>query len=329
MKAAAVNPSERGVALLLALLLVAVLSAVAVLALDDVKRLERLEVNAEHTQQARWLAEGAFAYAQARRSDLLRVSDDTGAAAFANGPIELSFPIETGGLFVTVRDGQSCFSLNSLVEGAGDIWQVRPSAARQMMALLESQDVAAQDAERLVNATRDWLTGGGGFAARLAGDVPYEVRRPAYGVGAEPFAEVSEWRAVVGVDARTYQRLRPLLCARPKAGVSPININALAATDGSLLVGLSEGGLNETLARRILANRPSSGFASPADLWSDPLLTGLPVPAEAVAETVTRSEHFEVQVRVRHHDTEVFYSGWVMDSAEGLVLTALRWTEPE
>ena len=106
-------------ALLTVLLLVAVMSVVAVVILDDVRFSVRRATNVETQAQLQWYAAGAESLARRQVADLV-------AADPIRTPLEprwdgrvFSFPIEEGALQAVVSDGQACFNLNSLVLGQG------------------------------------------------------------------------------------------------------------------------------------------------------------------------------------------------------------------
>jgi general secretion pathway protein K len=94
-------------ALLTVLLLVAVMSAVAVAILDDVRFSVRRTANVEFQSQAQWYAAGAENLALGQITRLLaRGSGRTPLEPAWNGR-PMSYPIDGGSLTATVTDGQA------------------------------------------------------------------------------------------------------------------------------------------------------------------------------------------------------------------------------
>ncbi|HAF80520.1 MAG TPA: hypothetical protein DCG66_05850 [Brevundimonas sp.] len=127
--------SREGMALLTVLLLVAVMAAVAVVLLDDVRFSVRRTTNADVQAQAQWYAAGAESLARRQIADLIKADPlRTPLEPRWNGRV-LNFPIEEGAIRAVVTDGQACFNLNSLVYGQREDLFARPEGAAQFIAL--------------------------------------------------------------------------------------------------------------------------------------------------------------------------------------------------
>lgn len=123
--------SREGMALLTVLLLVAVMAAVAVVLLDDVRFSVRRTTNADVQAQAQWYAAGAESLARRQIADLIKADPlRTPLEPRWNGRL-LNFPIEEGAIRAVVTDGQACFNLNSLVYGQREDLFARPEGAAQ------------------------------------------------------------------------------------------------------------------------------------------------------------------------------------------------------
>ena len=119
------KPSERGIALLSVLLLVAVMAIVTTLILDRVNLAVRLAANADAADRARFAALGAeqFAAREIKRQLDLSPARTVNVGGWIGQPNVL--PIDDGSgavVTATVRDGGNCFNLNSVVAGQpGDL----------------------------------------------------------------------------------------------------------------------------------------------------------------------------------------------------------------
>jgi general secretion pathway protein K len=212
---------------------------VAVAILDDVRFSVRRKANVEFQSQAQWYAAGAESLAMGQIAGLL-------ARGPARTPLQpawngrpVSFPIDGGTLTATVTDGQACFNLNSVALGFGEDLTGRPLGAAQFRALGRAVGVPDSRIRMVADSLTDWLDADTTPSPLGAEDGAYAGLATAYRTGGAMLAEVSELRAVKGVDAETYRRLRPFLCALPLPAVS-----AAAGLDGqppSLSISLTRG----------------------------------------------------------------------------------------
>ena len=229
------NPrrTQRGVALIVALLVVA-LATVLIAGLLDRGELNLARVrNQLREAQAQAYAQGLEAYAarvlaQAQASE---PSCDANTSAWAV-PLP-STPVPGGEISATMRDRNGCFNLNNLLDDPSQIdavWQQKFVRLLQVLRLDEG----------LAKAITDWMLSASmtddGFY--LQQDVPY---RPAK----QGFVHVSELRLVKGVSADVYARLAPEVCALPRG--TPINVNTASV---AVLMTLSDT-LTEQTAKAI------------------------------------------------------------------------------
>lgn len=255
-------------ALLTVLLLVAVMAAVAVAVLDDVRFSVRRATNIEIGSQAQWYADGAETLARQKIARLAARNPERTPLDPEWQGRAISLPIEGGSLTVLVRDGQACFNLNSLVEWTGDRLAGRPEAAEQLMTLGAAAGVEAGRMRVVTDSLIDWIDTDTEARPFGAEDSRYAGLPEPYRTSGMPLAEVSEMRAVHGVDPETYRRLRPHLCALP-ADRTTINVNTLGPSDAALVVMLAEGALTLPAARAAIAARPAGGWADADAFWSD------------------------------------------------------------
>ncbi len=205
--------TQRGIALLIALLTVA-LAAVLIAGLLDRGELALARTrNALRGEQAEAYAQGLEAYAaEVLLKDLQDDrSIDTNADIWASGLPPQPVP---GGLITgSIHDLNGCFNLNNLADSTNAVtWRTIFNR------LLDARGVARD----IADATVAWLGVGASNSADvtdafyLAQPVPY---RSAQGV----FAHVSELRLVRGVTSDVYARIAPFVCALPPG--TRINVN--------------------------------------------------------------------------------------------------------
>lgn len=266
---------QRGVALILALLLMTLATVVAVAVASNEEFAIRRSSNVlRRAQASEYLAAGEY-LAGARLPALLV---DSAVASPVN--IALPWPPDVPGQ-AQVHDAQGCFNLNALSAAAGET----ELAERRLRRLLELLDLPADIADQLL----DWLDED--TEARFAGaeDDVYSRRRPPMRTANAPLGDVSELRLLPAMDAAGYAALAPLVCALPaQAG---INVNSAPPL---LLMALAEG-LRSGQARELAARAAATPFASLDAFLADPALSGIVLDAGGLT---VRSDWFTVRAEV-------------------------------
>lgn len=321
---------RRGMALLTVLLLVAVMAALCVVLLDDVRFSVRRTTNAESQAQAQAYAAGAEALARRRLSDLVRADPArTPLQPQWNGRV-FALPLEEGEGRAVIRDGQSCFNLNSLALGQGEDLIARPEGAAQFIALGAALGVPRGRMAAVAAALTDWMDGDDEVSPQGAEDAAYASRPTPYRTGGVMLAEVSELRAVAGVDDELYRRLRPYLCALPEARLSPLNVNTLEPQDAVLLVAISRGVVGLNAAKAAIAARPATGWSSPDAFWAQPALSGVVVDEEAKGQITLATRYFDLRVEIEHGDARAVRTALIHVAPDGAARTVIRrWTPEE
>jgi general secretion pathway protein K len=268
--------TQRGVALILALLLMALATVVAVAVASSEEFAIRRSSNVLLRTQAReYLAAGEL-LAAAQLRPLL-------ADATAPTPVRLmlAWPLQPSGTG-EVRDAQGCFNLNalSLPEGQTAL------AEQRFRRLLDLLDLPADIADQLLDWQDEDTT------ARFAGaeDDQYSRRRPPMRAANAPLGDVSELRLLPAVDAKAYAALAPLVCALPPE--VQININAAPPL---LLMALADG-LRQGQARELAARTVAKPYASLDAFLADPALSGVVIDASALT---VHSNWFTVRAQVQ------------------------------
>ncbi|GLS02631.1 type II secretion system protein K [Brevundimonas denitrificans] len=317
---------REGMALLAVLLLVAVMAVVAVAVLDDVRFSVRRTTNAETGAQAQWYADGAETLARQRIARLTALDPNRTSTTPAWNGRAVTLPIDGGTLTATVRDGQACFNLNSVVTWTGDRLAARPVGEAQLMALGRAVGVDPLRMRTITDSLIDWIDTDTTARPLGAEDSVYAALAEPYRTGGVLLAEVSEMRTVRGVDKDAYDRLRPHLCALP-TDRSPINVNTLAQADAPLLVMLTGGSLSLPAARTVIAARPAGGWPDPAGFWSQPALTSLQLDLAARDQVTVRTDYFAVRIDVDHGGVRAVRTALIESRPGGEARTVIRrWT---
>ena len=261
---------QRGVALIIALLVVA-LATILIAALLDRGELALARTrNQMRLAQAQSYMEGLEAYAaRVLVQSAAQAGNDSNSSPWAI-PLP-STPVPEGRISATMRDLNGCFNLNDLVDASG---AQDPNWTSLFVRLLKALKLDPG----LAQVAADWMlaspvasaANGDGFY--LAQPIPYRTAR-------HTFVHVSELRLLRGVDGDTYAKLAPNVCALPQ--VTKINVNTATVP---VLMTLNDS-MTEQLAQRLWQN----GHANFADSTATSL--GVPIVIFPDAYGVT-SDHF-------------------------------------
>ncbi|MEY4879215.1 MAG: hypothetical protein RJB62_684 [Pseudomonadota bacterium] len=318
--------SEKGVALITVLLLVAVMSALAVGVLEDIRFGLRRAANAETVGQAQWYALGAESLAEIRIKNLDQDRFDGGAW---NGRW-LTFPIDNGVIRARLSDATNCFNLNSVVEGVSDQWTRRALGIAQFVTLLQEIGINEGEAHALGETLADWIDSDGARNTQGGEDDVYADLLHPYRTSGALLSETSELRAVRGFTPEIYARIRPFVCALPTADLSPININTLGVEDAVLLTALTGGGLNVANAERLIESRPETGWTDSVTFWNEPLLQDHIPEAAALEQVSTRTNYFALETEIDYAGNTTLSTALLEKLPDGDVTRrARRWTRDE
>ena len=264
---------ERGAVLIATLLVMAIMAALTVALMDDIRLSLKLTANVADYAQADWYVRGAEDYvADVLAERLQSVPPEGRNQVLANiNPILL--PIDDGVMQMTVRDGSHCFNLGSLTTNQG---QPNEAAGEQFINTLDALGVSRLQAEGLRATLTDWVDADSQAQPGGAEDGDYLRRTPPVLPANTPLASVMEIRAVRGVTPELYEALRPWLCVGEPYIETKFNIDLAEPWQAPLLAGLIGGADSLSLARQLIADRPEQGYLDMERLISNPLLQDLP-----------------------------------------------------
>jgi len=282
------RPRQRGAAVILALLTVALVAGLAAAAVGDLG-VAMDQVTGRHDQaQARQLARGAVDWARNVLAEDARGStvDHLGEAWAVQVP---PTPVEEGELAGEIRELSGRLNLNNLVQTDG------PDAIEieQFQRLLASVGVGDAEAISLTAALLDWLDAD--EEPRLPGGAEsswYSAQTPPLRAANSPLAAVAELSQIRGFSPALVARLTPFVAALP-AG-SRINVNTAPA---EVLVAAAPG-LGLDTARVLVAERGRAWFKDVADFEAR-LKSRSPDANPDVSRLATTSRHFLVTGRAR------------------------------
>jgi general secretion pathway protein K len=296
---------QRGTALITAILVVALATAIAAsltweLFLDQRRAFGRVAVD-----QGLMYSLGAEGWArQILRDDAQDNRVDHPGEAWATRIPPL--PIEGGQIQGRLEDLNGRFNLNNLVDGAGATDPVAVEGFRRLLMVLEL-DV------RLADRMADWIDRDldPNFPDG-AEDAEYLSRTPPFRAANRPVTSVSEVMLVFPeLGQAGYARLRPFITALPRG--TPININTALP---EVLLTASES-LGPREAERIVFDRPENGWDSLEQL-------GDMIPPDARASLGVSSNWFRLSLRVDIGTQRFNLYSLLHRDAAGSVTTVIR-----
>ncbi len=228
---------ERGVALIVAVLLVALATLIVASLIDTTDLAFARTRNLMREQQAFAYARGLETWAMdgLRRDQNEEPGIDSNGDVWARPLPPLDVP--GGKLSGRLRELNGCFNLNHLVVNGVEDELARRRFERLLRALKLPPELA--------DAVIDYADADSDPGRRGAEDMAYLLANPPRRAANQAFAHVSELRLVRGVDDKAYRVLEPHVCANPEA--SGINVNTATAP---VLTSLADN-LDEARARQL------------------------------------------------------------------------------
>ena len=279
---------ERGVALLLALLVLTLLVAL-ILEFDVEARREYREAAAFRDNfKASMLTRAAVQAARAvLQQDFIR---DKQTGEFFDGPTDLwampikNYAIGDGLLSAQIEDERGKLNLNDLAANPGDELQ-RKAKILRLKRLFEFLQVSPD----LVDALIDWVDQDENPEPAGAESVYYQSQKPAYRAANGPLPALGDLRLVKGFTPEIVERLSRYVTVYPPEGAALVNLN----TADPLVIQALDPAITQTMAVEIMQGRP---FKTKVDL--DRIGSFQEIGARIRADYDVKSEYFSARVAI-------------------------------
>ncbi len=320
------SDKERGTVLLTTLLIMAVMAAVSVAIMDDIRFAVKRTINVGDYAQADWYVKGAEDFAESYISSQLAPMESAVKNELFKEPQTFTFPYEGGVMILDVRDGTDCFALGSLVLPAGTADVV---GGRQFTNLLIALGWPDNDARNLTGVLTDWIDSDTQRGANGAEDGDYLRREPPHRTANTALASVMELRSLEGMTEELYQSIRPYLCARETGEKTTLNIDTAEPIDAFLLSSILGGAEHYQTALQIIRERPQAGFGNLETLQATAAYQAFTGNEAAFDQIVFEPNYLWVEVRVDYlnasrlvtyeydvssPEAELTYRGWGSES---------------
>lgn len=293
---------QKGVALLVVLILLVMMSALAAkISQQFCRNLQKTHYQVSQ-QQLRW----AMLAQEKVVKDRLQ-TDASGESKPLDPEGDWHQPLETRGEDYTVvsqvEDAQDCFNVNNLL-AAEKVTQgqnapavpEKPRNEQIVEQILTESGLSHTTAEEVYQQLVDYLDGDtttakeGAESDAWAGVVP--ARQPAN----QMMRAIAEIRQLPALPAAAYPKVSKLLCALPDSA-SKVDVNTLKPEQAALLAALFPGKITEDDALRLIDSRPETGwenmetFSKALEQTFPQLKDDLPQVAELLS---TSSRYFRV-----------------------------------
>ena len=306
----ALHPAQRGAALTMALLVVALATTLSSMMLwrQDVWL---MQVESQRDlAQTRLIADAGIEWARA----VLAFDARTSSFDHVGEPWAVKVPpsrVEGGEIGGEMTDEQGKWNLNNLLSGDGTISQKEQEVFRRLLRLLELPPA-------LASTLADWLDADSVSSSDGAEDAYYLALSPPYRSANRLLSDVDGLLRVRGFNAAVVERLRAHVTALP--GYHRVNMNTASAMVLAALVpdlSLSE-------VQQLLVQRKNIPFRDFTDFR-----TRLPRPEIAAysAQLYTRSRYFSVRIRARYERISVVTEALL--DRQGIDWPAIVWQRYE
>ncbi len=347
---------QRGVALLIILLIVAIIS---ILATEMMARLQlniARTVNIKDNNQAFWYAVGAEQFAKKSLNDLKTLSPDNINLSQPWAQV-FEYPMDGGGIQAELIDLQSCFNLNSLgplvspvATGSGsdssDSSEIGAPAGSETttgssagratnnsavaapetsaqafynLVILSTENADSYIAETLRDSLVDWLDVDSEITGYGAEDADYESLRIPYVAANGLMTNKSELRLINGVEMNYLRNLLPHVCVIPDLAFNTmqLNINTIKEENAQVLAALLNLEIED--AKRIISSRPAEGYEDTAELFSEPEILALGLTDGQKAAFIIKTNYFMLHTKTRYNNaTFVMTSIFKLDGEDGV-----------
>lgn len=299
-----VRSAQSGVALVMALLVVAIAALLAYglssRAMIDLTRANTLARSEESRQLALGMEDWAVAILHQQM--LSDEGYDSRLQAWAS-PLP-PMPVQGGIVTGRIDDLNGRFNLNSLLKpGDGGRDPVAMDRFARLLAVLELPPAIA-------DAVADWIDADSSVQGAGAEDLDYLRADPPYRAANRPMVHPAELRWVQGVTDEVYQRLRDHVCTLPSGTLINLNTATLAVWRSL------DPAISAELAER-MSNRGRAQYKTPQEAFAELDQAGIVLGPEQRPSLSVSSNYFLATAQVRVGDHQTRYYSLLQRTREG------------
>lgn len=291
--------NQRGAVLLTTLLLMTVMAALAVAIMDDIRFSVKRAVGVQTSEQIDWYMLGGEDFARSWLADNA-VNNAVGLNQILLLGEPIVFPLdEDGSIQIQPTDGRNCYNVNRLSEP-----KTKEQTRRELAQLFRYMEFDNFEAESFAARIQDWVDADTIPEQGGAEDLTYTNKSPPYHAANTMMVDITELRAIDGVDEDIFRKMQPLLCAMPDTKMNKINLNTLDIEQWPLLALLL--GRTDDIrpdaqkaAQAVIALRPLVGYASTEAVWALPVMQDLELKGTGKDMTAVKTDMVDLVIQVQ------------------------------
>lgn len=312
---------QKGVALIIVLLVVALVSIIATEMGTRLQLQVKRASNIKDNNQAYWYAMGAEQFAQKSIAELLDTEEIIhGGQPWAQQALQ--FPLPGGGLEATLVDMQTCFNLNALDQGESDNRKDAEATAFYELLNKSELNIPSFNAETLRDSLIDWIDQDSNLTGNFGAEDPdYESLEFPYLAANGIMVSKSELRLVKGVNMDWFQSIMPMVCAIPDSSDLKINVNTLTDDQAPLLAALTGMSLDD--ARTRISGRPSDGYENIETFLTEPEIASQSLSDQQKAWFDITTKYFILHIKSRYNGA-AFNMSSLIKIGEGNRISVIR-----
>ncbi|GAC16333.1 type II secretion system minor pseudopilin GspK [Aliiglaciecola lipolytica] len=332
------HKKQRGVALIIVLMIVALVSIIATEMGARLQLQITRATNIKDNNQAFWYALGAEQYAIKSVRELIALNSNV-VSLEGGWSEEFTFPLDGGGIQAQLTDMQTCLNLNAIdsvnrpqqnntqnnengnadnnntdtnnnsndVKDAlrgnnnGDINSI-PEEALAFERLLTDvvPDLDNYSIEVVRDSLIDWLDQDDNMSQSGAEDSDYAALVNPYLTANNLMVSKSEIRLVNGVQPQWIGALLPSICVIPNVTELKINVNTVKEEQAAVLAALTGAPTSEI--QSLISNRAPDGYQSVQDFFAESLFTNHTLSAQQQSWFDVKTEYFLLHTKTRYNN---------------------------
>ena len=295
---------QRGAALILVLMVVAIITSVGFFSSSNLLSFSKFTNDLANRQQAQWYAIGVESTASNFLEQRLKEKKRSVVIADYDLPV-IKVSLGTTNIEGTLRDLNSCLNVNSLIKKTPtvDRYTINQGGIDQYKDLLKVLNFSNFEMEGLVYSLVDWMDSDIFYSNTYGAEDDHYVRKDyPYRTANQPISILDEIYSIKNYSKEIMEILSPYLCALPEVGSTAININAISKDKPALLVMLFGENLSITSAKNILHSRPEGGFLDTKEFLSHPELEGIVVSKITKSQLKVSSRFYLLETKVYTND---------------------------
>lgn len=260
------HQQQKGVALLVILLVVAIISGLAAKMSGRTQLFIARTMNESNYDQAYWIALGFETMGKRLLLTELNESDTVHLGQFWAQMRDTGYPAPMGDSYalIKVRDLNSCFNINALAgkkvsnEKGKDKKLIKQQAKTIYRNLLIDLGIDDGKASQLTDALSDYIDADSNVQEFGAEDNEYLSKTVPYLASNTLMHDISELRVVEGYDRSLYAQIQRYVCVIPNRSDLKLNVNTIESP--ALMHALLYDEISLAEAKQLITERPKDGW---------------------------------------------------------------------